>query len=89
MNIAVGTEKGKVLLYDMRYPLPLLTLTHHYRLPINSIKFHEASRKIITADKKIIKFYDKDNGRLFTNIEPKTSINDVELCANTGLVFAP
>ena len=34
LNVAVGTQKGKVLLYDMRYPLPLLTLTHHYRLPI-------------------------------------------------------
>ena len=34
MNLAVGTQKGKVMLYDMRYPLPLQTFTHHYRLPI-------------------------------------------------------
>ena len=34
LNLAVGTSKGKVLMYDMRYPLPLQTLTHHYRLPI-------------------------------------------------------
>lgn len=31
LNVAVGTQKGKVLLYDMRYPLPLLSLNHHYR----------------------------------------------------------
>ena len=34
LNVAIGTQKGKVMLYDMRYPLPFLTLTHHYRLPI-------------------------------------------------------
>jgi hypothetical protein len=34
LNVAIGTQKGKVLLYDMRYPIPMNTLTHHYRLPI-------------------------------------------------------
>jgi ribosome biogenesis protein ENP2 len=88
--VAVGTNNGKVMLYDMRYPLPMLTLTHHYRLPINQIRFHEASRKILTSDRKIIKVYDKNDGKLFTNIEPKSAINDIELCGrDTGLIFAP
>jgi len=34
LNVAIGTSKGKVLIYDMRYPLPMYTLQHHYRLPI-------------------------------------------------------
>jgi ribosome biogenesis protein ENP2 len=34
LNVAIGTSKGKVLMYDMRYPLPMNTLNHHYRLPI-------------------------------------------------------
>ena len=34
LSVAIGTQKGKVLLYDMRYPIPLQTFTHHYRLPI-------------------------------------------------------
>ena len=85
----MGTEKGKVLIYDMRYPVPMLNLTHHYRMPIQSIKYHSASRKIVTADKKIIKIYDKDSGKLFTNIEPKTGLNDLELCGDTGLLFVP
>jgi hypothetical protein len=71
MQIAIGTAKGKVLLYDMRYPVPLYTLTHHYRLPIRQIKFHTASKKIITADNKIIKIYNHVDGSLFTNIEPR------------------
>ena len=73
----------------MRYPLPLLTLNHHYRQPIHTINFHRASRKIISADKKIIKIYEKDSGRLFTNIEPKTAVNSFEVCGDTGLVLVP
>jgi ribosome biogenesis protein ENP2 len=90
LNLAVGTQKGKILLYDMRYPLPMMTLHHQYRLPIQQIKYHHGSRKVLTCDKKIVKIYDKDSGKLFTNIEPKTAINDVELCSSdTGLVFVP
>ena len=68
--VSVGTEKGKVLTYDMRYPVPVYTLTHQYRFPIKSIKYHEASRKLLTADKKIIKIWNQQTGDLFTNIEP-------------------
>ena len=57
MQCAIGTEKGKVLMYDMRYPVPIYSINHHYRLPIVSINFHEASRKLVTADKKIIKIF--------------------------------
>jgi ribosome biogenesis protein ENP2 len=88
-SIAIGNEKGKVQLYDIRYPLPVHTLTHHYRLPIKAIKFHEQAKKIITADSKIIKIFDQDSGKLFTNIEPKNGINDIELPGDgNGLLFA-
>lgn len=77
-------------MYDMRYPQPIFTLNHHYRLPIHSIKFHKESKKILTADKKIIKIFSQTDGKLFTNIEPKAQINDVELCGEgSGLIFAP
>jgi len=89
MQVAIGTERGKVLLYDMRYPVPVYTLTHHYRMPINAIKFHSASKKIITADKKIIKIYNHEDGSLFTNIEPKAQVNDIELCGDSGVLFVP
>ena len=88
LQVAIGTEKGKVLTYDMRFPVPLYTLSHHYRFPIKSIKYHEASRKLITADKKIIKIWDQQTGNLFTNIEPKAHVNDLETCADSGLIFA-
>ena len=87
--MAIGTEKGKVMLYDMRYPVPIYTLGHHYRMPIQQIKFHSQSKKIITADKKIIKIYNHEDGSLFTNIEPKAQVNDIEICGESGLIFAP
>lgn len=90
LGCCVGTEKGKVLQYDMRYPVPVFTLTHHYRLPIHQIKYHTQSRKIFTADKKIIKIWNKDDGKLFTNIEPKAGVNDVEIPNDgSGMVFVP
>jgi len=58
-------------------------------MPIHQIKFHTASKKIITSDKKIIKIYNHVDGSLFTNIEPKAQVNDVELCGDSGLILAP
>ena len=89
MNLMVGTEKGKVIQYDMRYPIPIRTFTHHYRLPIKQIKFH-SSKRLLTMDKKIIKIWNQNDGSLMTNIEPKAEINDIELCGDeSGMVFAP
>lgn len=86
----MGTEKGKVIQYDMRYPLPIQTLTHHYRMPIKQIKFHQKARKVLTADRKIIKIWNIDEGSLFTNIEPKAEINDIEICGDgSGIIFSP
>lgn len=74
----------------MRYPLPIRTLTHHYRLPIKQIKFHSQSKKLLTCDRKIVKIWDIDDGSLYTNIEPKAEINDLEMCNDgSGLFFVP
>lgn len=39
---------------------------------------HEKSGNLIAADSKIIKIYNKDTGKIFTNIQPKTDINSVK-----------
>ena len=87
--MSVGTEKGKIIQYDLRYPIPIRTLTHHYRLPIKQIKYHEHSKKLLSCDKKIIKVWNQTDGSLFTNIEPKSEINDLEICKDSGMIFAP
>lgn len=53
---------------------------HPYKLKIKSLKYHDASRNLISLDSKILKIYNKDNGKSFTNIETKFGMNDVELC---------
>ena len=56
-------------------------------MSINTIKFHEKARMILSSSKKIIKMNHKDDGKIFTNIEPKISINMFELCKNSGLIL--
>jgi ribosome biogenesis protein ENP2 len=85
--MAVGTESGKVNVYDLRNPNPLYTINHSYKLPIKKIKFHEHSQNIITVDKKLAKFSNCKNGKVFTNIETKHDINDFEFYQNSGMFF--
>lgn len=41
-------------------------------------------------DKKIIKIWNQDDASLFTNIEPKSEINDIEIPVDgSGMIFAP
>jgi len=90
LQVAIGTERGKVLLYDMRYPVPVYQLQHHYKLPIHTIKFQSHSKKLLTADKKIVKIWNQKDGSLFTNIEPRSHINDVEVANDgSGMLFIP
>ena len=83
-----GSDNGLVRLYDLRYASHILEVQHHYKLPIKSIQFHEGSKNIISADRKIIKFYNKNTGKIFTNIEPKVDINDIEIIGDSGLILA-
>ena len=44
----------------------------------------------MTLDKKIVKIWNLDDNSLFTNIEPKSEINDIEIPNDgSGLIIAP
>ena len=60
LTYGVGTTTGQVVLYDLRSTKPLLIKDHQYEFPIKSIRFHEASGIVISADKKIIKIWNKN-----------------------------
>lgn len=90
LTMAVGTTTGHTLLYDLRSSVPYLCKDHQYGLPIKSIHFHDTasgSSKVVVADCKIVKIWDRANGKHFTSIEPETDINDVCLVENSGLLF--
>nr|DBA25774.1 TPA: hypothetical protein GDO54_010123 [Pyxicephalus adspersus] len=87
LQMAVGTSTGQVLLYDLRSSRPMIVKDHQYGLPIRSIQFHNSLELIITADSRIIKMWNKDNGKIFTSIEPEADVNDVCLYPNSGMLF--
>jgi ribosome biogenesis protein ENP2 len=87
MHLAIGNEIGKLKLYDIRYPIPIFEKTHQYRWPIKKIAFHESSRTVFSMDKKIIKVYERDTGKLYTNVQTKKEVNDFALFKNSGMVF--
>ncbi len=59
--MGVGLSSGHALLYDLRMSAPVLTKDHRYGLPITNLKFH-ATGNVVTADRKIIKIWDKKTG---------------------------
>ncbi|KAI7874842.1 WD40 repeat-like protein, partial [Lichtheimia hyalospora FSU 10163] len=89
LTMAAGTSTGHTLLYDLRSSVPYLIKDHQYGLPINNIHFHEGGEtpRVIVSDKKVIKIWDRNNGKHFTSIEPETDINDVCVVEQSGLLF--
>ncbi|KAF9433307.1 hypothetical protein BGZ76_009626 [Entomortierella beljakovae] len=93
LSMAVGTSTGHVLMYDLRSSVPLFVKDHQYGFPIKSLSFHEGTQgedgrtKVVSADCKIIKIWDRENGNNFTSIEPANDINDVCVVDNSGLMF--
>ncbi|CAO3627187.1 unnamed protein product [Cunninghamella blakesleeana] len=101
LNLGVGTNTGHTLLYDLRSSVPYMVKDHQYGFPIKNIHFHDGvaaaghndyetgqgSDKLIVADKKIVKVWDRNTGKHFTSIEPETDINDLCMVGDSGLLF--
>ncbi|XP_053315482.1 nucleolar protein 10 [Spea bombifrons] len=87
LHMAVGTSTGQVLIYDLRSNRPMIVKDHQYGLPIKSIQFHSPLELVISADSRIIKMWNKNNGKIFTSIEPEADVNDVCIYPNSGMLF--
>ncbi|XP_063934744.1 nucleolar protein 10-like [Zophobas morio] len=85
--MAVGTSVGKVFLYDIRSRIPLLIKEHPYEFPIKKIIFHYHSRNIVSADKKVIKFWNEVSGNSFTSVEQEADLNDFCIPGSSGLIL--
>ena len=59
VTLAVGTNKGQVAIFDLRKADALLVKDHNYEEPIVSIHFHDLTNHVVSADKKIIKAWEK------------------------------
>jgi len=90
LELAVGNSSGVVKIFDLRSPRPLLEKEQGYGLPIRKVVFLETSNvenQILTADKKIIKIWDRRSGDQFTSIEPSKDMNDVEVVPRSGYIL--
>ncbi|GLC33816.1 hypothetical protein PLESTM_000122600 [Pleodorina starrii] len=95
LHVAVGTSNGLVALYDLRSQRPLVVKDHMYGSRIVDIKFHTYgadasahSRRVISADRHIVKVWDINTGEGYTSIEPEEGdINDVCVWPDSGLIM--
>ncbi|KAK8919477.1 hypothetical protein H634G_03273 [Metarhizium anisopliae BRIP 53293] len=90
LSLATGSSTGMVQLFDLRRPVALLKKDHGYGFPVKKL-FHMTNssqeKKIMSADKRIIKLWDEATGEPWTSVEPIVDINDVAWCKNTGMLL--
>lgn len=90
LSLATGTSTGMIQLFDLRRPTALLKKDHGYGFAVqNLIHMTTASqeKKILSADKKIIKIWDEATGDPWTSVEPIVDLNDVAWCKNSGMIL--
>lgn len=90
LNVGFGTYEGKTLLFDLRASEPYVQKDQGYDFPIKKIGWIEteaggSSTKVFTADRKILKIWDRVDGRPFTSVEPVVDINDVAYIKDSGM----
>lgn len=90
ISIATGSSEGLVKLFDLRRPVPLLSKDQGYGYPIKTLMHMTTSsqeKKILSADKRIIKLWDEADGKAWTSVEPAVDINSVAWCKNSGMLL--
>jgi ribosome biogenesis protein ENP2 len=83
LTYAVGTSTGHTLLYDIRSRQPFATKDQGYGLPVKKVSWIEGGPKIagdglvVSADKKVIKIWDRNNVGLVCLPPPDSSMNHI------------
>lgn len=94
INVVIGCEDGSVKVFDVRKNQPVLRLQHQYRLPIKQLSINSKHSLLISADEKIMKFYNLHTGSLFTSkpthhhpidLEPTSQINAFTQVPDSGM----
>ncbi|PKS11411.1 hypothetical protein jhhlp_003174 [Lomentospora prolificans] len=90
LSLATGSSNGIIQIFDLRRPVPLLKKDQGYGFAVHKlIHMTTASqeKKILSADKKIIKIWDEGTGEPWTSAEPTVDLNDVAWCKDSGLIL--
>lgn len=90
LQLATGNSQGIIRTYDMRSPIPLLERDQGYDYPIQTLTYLDsplASDKLLSADKKGIKIWDRTSGDYWTGVEPAVDLNHVEWVPSSGMLL--
>jgi ribosome biogenesis protein ENP2 len=96
MVFAAGDSTGMTYLYDLRSPAPYQKKDQGYGFPIKNLNFLESSGSfrartsepmLLSADKKVIKIWNRETTKNWAWIEPAVDINDVEWCRDSGMIL--
>lgn len=96
LGLATGSSAGLIHLYDLRSPRPLLKKDQGYGYPIHTLIYLTSSAssrgqatepKILSADKRIIKIWDPNDGSPWTSVEPAVDLNCVAWCKDSGMLL--
>ncbi|KNC25305.1 hypothetical protein FF38_02560 [Lucilia cuprina] len=87
LHMAVGTNSGHVLLYDIRSKEPLLVKDHLNKLPVKRIAFNNQQNAVYSMDEAMLKLWDEQTGKQIAYIESTSSFNDFCTIPNTGMFF--
>lgn len=96
LGLATGSSTGLIHLYDLRSSAPVLKKDQGYGYPIQTLIFLASSTntraqtnesKILSADKRIIKIWDSQNGAPWTSVEPAVDLNSVAWCRDSGMIL--
>jgi ribosome biogenesis protein ENP2 len=91
LSLATGTSNGLIKLFDLRSPVPLLQKDQGLGFPVKKLMHLTTAsqeKKILSADKRVVKLWDEHDGTPWTSVEPLVDINDVAWCKNTGMLLS-
>jgi ribosome biogenesis protein ENP2 len=90
LSLATGSSEGLIQIFDLRKAAPLLRKDQGYGYPIQTLMHLSTSsqeKKILSADKRIIKIWDEADGTAWTSVEPAVDINCVAWCKDSGMLL--
>jgi ribosome biogenesis protein ENP2 len=90
LSLVTGSSEGLIRIFDLRRPVPILQKDQGYGYPIKTLIHMTTSsqeKKILSADKRIIKLWDEGDGNAWTSVEPAVDINCVAWCKNSGMIL--
>jgi ribosome biogenesis protein ENP2 len=83
----IGFENGEVFLFDIRSKFPIIGKEMETSDSIISIRVNQGSQKILMANSKQIKIWEKKSGKTLKFFESKTQINHLCNIKNSGFFF--